>query len=554
MKFSLPLLCSIAISFFCSNTLLSQHETEITSEGIVYPRLTTAEKNALTPTEGQVIYNTTTNIIEYYDGTSWVSPSGGSGSGTTVLSRIEDADSDTQVDVESTSDNDIIELTLDAKTNFKFIEDRLEFTNGVKSVHIGKNAGINTNQNADRENVFIGETAGENNSTGKKNVFIGLKAGNSNGSGINNTYIGERAGENTSSGNYNSFFGSEAGKNTSQGTSNLFLGRASGFTNNNGNFNVFVGNLCGQNNTSGEKNTFLGLSAGSGNTTGDLNVCIGYEAGSSGNHNQRLFIDNTNTSTPLIYGQFDNDKLTINGKLGIGTQSGINDEIKVVDVDFDGDVFTRLIAGAGQVIIGYNPSAQGIIGTTSNHNFGFRTNNMTRMTILNTGNVGIGTISPTQKLHVVGNICYTGTSSACSDKRYKKDIQKIPYALDKVLSLNGVYYYWKKDEYPNQAFTEDRQIGVIAQELEELFPEMVMTDQEGYKSVDYARLTPVLIESIKTLHAKLNAQSKEYQSELKDIKNEMALMESSINSLIADYENLFKDLETKYLENQTVKD
>ena len=65
------------------------------------------------------------------------------------------------------------------------------------------------------------------------------------------------------------------------------------------------------------------------------------------------------------------------------------------------------------------------------------------------------------------------------------------------MQLNGVNYYWKTAEFPNMNFNDKPQTGFIAQDLEKIFPEMVFTDDRGYKSVDYSRLTPVLVETIK---------------------------------------------------------
>ena len=118
------------------------------------------------------------------------------------------------------------------------------------------------------------------------------------------------------------------------------------------------------------------------------------------------------------------------------------------------------------------------------------------------GNVGIGTSSPSQKLSVSGNICYTGSIGACSDVRYKKNITPLTGSLDNVSKLNGVSYFWKADEFPDKKFTGTKQIGVIAQEIEKIYPELVLTDAKGYKSVDYAKLTPILVEAIKELKSK----------------------------------------------------
>lgn len=120
------------------------------------------------------------------------------------------------------------------------------------------------------------------------------------------------------------------------------------------------------------------------------------------------------------------------------------------------------------------------------------------------GNVGIGTAAPTQKLHVVGNICYTGSIAACSDLRYKTNISPIRNSLDKLMMLQGVTYDWKRSAFAEMNFSDARQIGFIAQDLEKVFPEMVFTDDRGYKSIDYSRLTPVLVETIKEQQKQIN--------------------------------------------------
>ena len=63
--------------------------------------------------------------------------------------------------------------------------------------------------------------------------------------------------------------------------------------------------------------------------------------------------------------------------------------------------------------------------------------------------------------------------------------------------MNPVYYHWKTEEFPDKNFTDQRQIGFIAQDIEKLFPELVLTDAEGYKSVDYSKITPVLVQALK---------------------------------------------------------
>jgi len=72
-----------------------------------------------------------------------------------------------------------------------------------------------------------------------------------------------------------------------------------------------------------------------------------------------------------------------------------------------------------------------------------------------------------------------------------------------------VSYYWRTDEFEDRKFSSGRQIGVIAQEVEEVLLKLVFTDNDGYKSVAYANLTAILIEAVKELNAEKNAQSKQ---------------------------------------------
>lgn len=151
------------------------------------------------------------------------------------------------------------------------------------------------------------------------------------------------------------------------------------------------------------------------------------------------------------------------------------------------------------------------------------------------GNVGIGTTGPTAALHVVGNICYTGTIGACSDARYKTNFKQIPNALESVMQINGLKYNWKVSEFPEKKFTTDTQIGFIAQDIEKIYPELVLTDAKGYKSVDYSRLTPILVEAIKEQQIKIDNQQKiieELKAENKKTSTDVSLIKSQLNTLM----------------------
>lgn len=111
------------------------------------------------------------------------------------------------------------------------------------------------------------------------------------------------------------------------------------------------------------------------------------------------------------------------------------------------------------------------------------------------GLIGMGTDSPTQKLHVIGNILATGTITPGSDRRWKENIVKIDSALEKISLLEGVTYNWKDKEEKG----EERQIGLIAQDVEKAFPEAIKKDNEGYMSLNYDGLVGALVEGIKEL-------------------------------------------------------
>ena len=136
------------------------------------------------------------------------------------------------------------------------------------------------------------------------------------------------------------------------------------------------------------------------------------------------------------------------------------------------------------------------------------------MVILDNGNVGMGTSTPDYMLEVNGTIKANNVSEA-SDIRLKRDVTPLNNSLQKVLKLRGVNYYWKSEEeiktvlgtHEKCQYPETKQVGVIAQEVEEVVPEVVATDAKGFKSVDYSKLVPVLIEAIK-----------EQQNEIEELK------------------------------------
>lgn len=109
------------------------------------------------------------------------------------------------------------------------------------------------------------------------------------------------------------------------------------------------------------------------------------------------------------------------------------------------------------------------------------------------GNVGVGTGEHvlTEKFEVSGNIKCTEVLQT-SDGRLKKEVVPIQNALDRIINLQGCTYHWK-----DETMGEDLEIGLIAQEVEAIFPEVVTSDKEGNKSIAYSKMVAPLIEAIK---------------------------------------------------------
>jgi hypothetical protein len=116
------------------------------------------------------------------------------------------------------------------------------------------------------------------------------------------------------------------------------------------------------------------------------------------------------------------------------------------------------------------------------------------------GNDGGSTITAlTLDMSAAGAATFNNNVTAFSDRRLKSDIQTLENGLEKVEQLRGVTY--TRDDNVDGG----QQLGVIAQEVEEVFPQVVLTadDERGTKSVDYGRLTGALIEAVKELSAKV---------------------------------------------------
>lgn len=321
-------------------------------------------------------------------------------------------------------------------------------------------------------NVGIGFESMYKNTVGNWNIAIGTNALHENVGGYTNVAIGFESVSKATSVNYNTAVGAYSMRYSTGGYNTAFGGNAlagDGTTTSNGDLNVAIGYGASQGNTSGYHNVSLGYQALWTNESGSGNVAIGYSAGYSETGSNRLYIDNSSTSSPLIGGDFSTGKVGIN-------RSMANLDSRAENLQVQGTAY------------------------------------------------------------ITGNLC-AASYNCVSDLRYKKNITTLQNSLNNVLSLRGVNYDWRVHEFPEQDFTTQRQTGFIAQELEQLYPAMVTTDAKGFKSVDYSRLTPVLVEAIKELNEKiltlekgnealksentqLKRQSESFEARLQNLENE----------------------------------
>jgi len=168
------------------------------------------------------------------------------------------------------------------------------------------------------QNTAIGSGSMEGNTTGYFNTVVGAGALQANSTGVGNTAIGSFALLNTT-GSYNLGIGGMAAQNTSTGVHNTAIGYRALYYNQTGSYNVILGHGAGQgiSGNSMSRNVILGYGAG-GQANGDYNVFIGHMAGYSETGSNKLHIDNSNTMTPLIGGDFYHDELYLRGQVGIG--------------------------------------------------------------------------------------------------------------------------------------------------------------------------------------------------------------------------------------------
>ena len=153
--------------------------------------------------------------------------------------------------------------------------------------------------------------------------------------------------------------------------------------------------------------------------------------------------------------------------------------------------------------------------SVSNESMQFRTGgNSTKMTIRSTGNVGIGTTNPCFKLHVNGSAGKPGGGSwsVASDARLKHDVHDLDGALERLLALRGVTFEYNDPQAISEL--DGERIGMIAQEVERVFPDWVEEAADGYKRMTIRGFEALTVEAFRDLQAQKDREIAELRERL----------------------------------------
>lgn len=236
--------------------------------------------------------------------------------------------------------------------------------------------------------------------------------------------------------------------------------------------------------------------------------------------------------------------LTVAGDMEIGTSHGDYRHLRIGGGNSSGFLYGSFPVLADGIHMGYNyyaDSTGGRViardGATSRITVGYgyvglatgavNAPPVDRLTIRESGNVGIGTEFPGAKLHVAGNIIcsnLTQTSSAA----FKDEITPLSQGLNDLMKLEPVSYVWN-DKAPEQARGK-HDLGFIAEEVAKILPDAVALDAEGkVTGIDYSRITVLAVKAIKEQQTRHDADRQEIQTLRERLEQLEALLRKGAN-------------------------
>ena len=323
------------------------------------------------------------------------------------------------------------------------------------------------------KNTAVGYTALLYNTTGDRNTAIGQGALQSNTTATRNVAIGNWAMGWNTTGSRNIAIGNATLSENTTGYQNTAVGNYAMGLNTTGFYNVAAGAYSLKVNTTGHRNVGLGWSSLWANTTGQRNTALGHSAmwsNTTGQYNTAVGVEALGVNKK---GKFN----TV-----LGTYAGFKN-----------------VSGSSNVFIGYKA--------------GYKEKGSQKLYIANNSKSPLVYGDFNKKTLKVNGKMYATKFITSSDARLKTDIRPLNNALDTVLSLQGKQYRLI-DEAVNQT-----DIGLIAQDVEKVLPQIVTQSEDGYKAIDYQSLTAVLIEAMKEQQGQITTLEKE-NTQLKTIMAE----------------------------------
>lgn len=430
------------------------------------------------------------------------------------------------------------------------------------------------------DNTFFGYKAGYGNTTGSDNIFFGFYAGYGASTGEDNTGIGDysfaypggdqtgygnsalgfSAGEGVRAGIYNTFIGYEVDDN-GDGNFNAFAGFEAAGNNEYADYNTAIGAWAGwdnnrTNNTDdANRNTYFGASAGSASREGEDNLIIGTDANLGNDTRSRVVLlgaDTYSAQDEVVVLGGDGSAAASGGiAIGIGSEADHTDAVSI-GYNTDSRAANTVLLG-DDATLNWDASADDLVSLgSSDYRF---TNLYTQainaagvddsevswtlsadaasdagdtwqLAVADGGEFAIrndvsGSQQSTLLLNADGDLTVAGELFLNSDARLKTDIQPLSTSLPDLLSRTGriqaVRYH-----YVDEADADPRHLGLLAQQLEPLFPELVSTATDGRKSVNYVALVPLLVEAVK----QLEQQNQHRQAQLTALQERRARLQA----------------------------
>jgi hypothetical protein len=316
---------------------------------------------------------------------------------------------------------------------------------------------------------FIGSGAGQSASGAFSSNFFGNGAGTGATSAYGSNFIGEFAGGLATNANNSNFFGLNAAVFADHADNSNFFGGGAGFGATTARFSNFFGYASGQAAINANNSNFFGQQSGNGATNSSQSFFVGQNAG--------RYLSASNIGSPNAA-----------NSIFIGSNAGYN----------TGDFTLDNVTTPGWSILLGNDTSTGGYSDSIALGAG-ATNTATNQLMIGSTSSPINTTRFQGSSAGTQCTITTGTGIACtSDERLKTNIIDLSTTtLDNLLKVRTVNYNLIGDS------TNRNQVGFLAQDLEQVFPDLVDTDSNGYKSVYYAQMTPILTEAIRELNMKV---------------------------------------------------